>query len=232
MNKIWYFSLMLNFFGILIGVFAVKKLGGLQWIQFLIENRGQGIAANKKHSKEIFDMLPVQDKTIIMLGNSITAGFAWHEHFKNPTILNRGIAGDNTADILQRLGAITKYQPQKIFLLIGVNDLLYNTPQYVAENYRKIVTTIRAQSPQTELFLESILPVNNQIRNTGISNQKILQTNQAIQQIAKDFNLQYIDIHSSMKNEHGDLDASLSLDGVHLNAKGYLVFADIIKNFL
>lgn len=232
MNKIWYLSLLLNIFGILIGIFAIKKLGGWHWARFLIENRGQGIAAQKKHLKEVFDILPMQDSTIIMLGNSITAGFAWHEHFKNPNILNRGIAGDNTADILHRLDAITKYQPRKIFLLIGVNDLLYNTPQYVAQNYHKIVTTIRAQSPQTELFLESILPVNNQIRNTGISNEKILQTNQAIQQIAKEFNLQYIDIHSSMKNEQGNLAASFSLDGIHLNGKGYLIFANIIQKFL
>lgn len=232
MKKMLYFSLILNFFGILIGVFAVKKLGGLQWIQFLLDNRGQGIAAQKKHTKEIFDMLPIQDSTVIMLGNSITAGFAWHEHFKNTNILNRGIPGDNTSDILNRLTAITKYKPQKIFLLIGVNDLLYTPPQYVAENYRKIVRTILTQSPQTELFLESILPINNQIRNSGIANQDILKLNQYIQQIAIENNLKYIDIHSFMKNERGELNADLSLDGIHLNAKGYLIFANIIKKFL
>jgi lysophospholipase L1-like esterase len=35
-----------------------------------------------------------------------------------------------------------------------------------------------------------------------------------------------------MKNERGELNADLSLDGIHLNAKGYLIFANIIKKFL
>lgn len=71
----------------------------------------------------LFEVLPTSKKDIIFLGNSITNGGEWAELIGNPHVKNRGISGDRTDGILDRLHVITKGKPAKIFLLIGINDL-------------------------------------------------------------------------------------------------------------
>ena len=71
----------------------------------------------------LFEVLPTSKKDIIFLGNSITNGGEWAELLGNPHVKNRGISGDRTDGVLDRLHVITKGKPAKIFLLIGINDL-------------------------------------------------------------------------------------------------------------
>ncbi len=166
-----------------------------------------------------------------MLGNSITAECLWSELLDNPNILNRGIIADGTDDILNRLDPIIASKPSKIFLLIGVNDLAFNPPAYIVENYEKIVMRIAQETPETRLYLESILPIHNNLRRNGMKNEDIDLVNQGIQDIAKKYKLTYIDINSTFKNTEGSLQERFSLDGIHLNGEGYLLFRDIIKPY-
>lgn len=86
-------------------------------------------AQEQKHSTfyyqraTLFETLPTSKSDIIFLGNSITNGGEWAELLGNPHAKNRGISGDTTQGVLDRLSTITKGKPSKIFLLIGTNDL-------------------------------------------------------------------------------------------------------------
>ena len=86
-------------------------------------------AQEQKHSTfyyqraTLFEVLPTSKSDIIFLGNSITNGGEWAELLGNPHAKNRGISGDTTQGVLDRLSTITKGKPSKIFLLIGTNDL-------------------------------------------------------------------------------------------------------------
>ncbi len=98
---------------------------------------------------------------IVFLGNSITDGMEWSELLGNKKCVNRGISADITEGILIRLEAITKLQPAKLFIMIGVNDLSRNmTPEEVAANYRKILERVKSETPRTKVYIESVLPVN------------------------------------------------------------------------
>ena len=68
----------------------------------------------------LFEELPVTSSDIIFLGNSITNGAEWAELFKNKHVKNRGISGDICMGVYDRLDAILKGKPAKIFLLIGI----------------------------------------------------------------------------------------------------------------
>src|SRR5690606_25988138 len=71
---------------------------------------------------------PTSSDDLVFLGNSIVFWADWNELTGIPTIKNRGIPGDITFGVLERLADITAGKPAKIFILIGINDLARNIP--------------------------------------------------------------------------------------------------------
>jgi hypothetical protein len=114
-----------------------------------------------KQRVEQFSHEPVTTGHIIFLGNSITEMGDWKKATNDTTVINRGIGGDVTYGILKRLDDITVRKPSKLFILIGINDISKDIPDAViADNYLKIVNTIHAQSPDTKIYVQSILPLD------------------------------------------------------------------------
>lgn len=219
MSKLIYISLAFNLLLIIAGLVAINFLGGWKFVWYKMQHRG--LAAEYEHRQEHLASMQLNKGDIIFLGNSITAYCEWAELLANPRIKNRGIPGDATDGVLGRLDPIMAAEPSQIFLMIGINDLLFHPRTRVVENYKKIVQKIRAQGPTTTLYLQSILPVNNQLRNSRISNEDILWINRAIKAIADRNKLTYIDLHTVLQDEAGRLDAQYSSDGVHLNGAAY-----------
>src|SRR5574338_412786 len=100
-----------------------------------------------------FKSFPNSSKDIIFLGNSITAGIDWMELLGRTDVRNRGISGDITFCVLERLNEVTEGKPSKVFILIGINDIARNIPDSViARNYQKIIQRIKKESPSTKIF--------------------------------------------------------------------------------
>ncbi len=232
MRKLLCFSLFFNalFFGCI--MFALFKIGSPRYLFQLVKYRGNGIVSLKHSRTSHLNTLPIPEGKIIMLGNSITAECEWSELMQNADIINRGIIGDGVDDILARLDPIVLAKPKKVFLLIGVNDLLFQPLPKISEKYEKIVLRLVDETPTTQLYLESILPIHNDLRRNGMKNEDIDVLNKSIEQLAKKHHLTYIDLNSKLKNTEGSLRQEFSLDGIHLNGDGYLLFKNIIKNYL
>ena len=166
-----------------------------------------------------------------MLGNSITAECEWAELMQNPNIINRGVIAEGTSDILARLNPIIAAKPKKIFLLIGVNDLMFLSLPQIEDFYEKIVSRLVTETPTTQLYLESVLPIHNDLRRNGMKNEDIDTLNKAIKQIANKYSATYINLNAKFKNTEGSLRTEFSLDGIHLNGEGYLLFRDILQPY-
>ena len=109
-------------------------------------------AQEQKHSTfyyqraTLFEALPTSKSDIIFLGNSITNGGEWAELLGNPHAKNRGISGDTTNGVLDRLHVITAGKPSKVFLLIGTNDLSGGlSVDSIAKNIETIVKRIKKE---------------------------------------------------------------------------------------
>jgi len=193
----------------------------------------KAIKAYYYHKKEHFESLPDTENEIIFLGNSITDGAEWSELFQNPNIKNRGIGGDDTDGVLNRLDEVTSSQPEKVFIMIGTNDLAYGkSVDYINKNYTKIIDTIKAQSPNTKIYIQSILPVDDVIHTTR-PNKNIIEINKHLQQLSKDKNLNYIDLTPIFTDVNGKLNKEeFSIDGLHLNGKGYEVWKNVIEKYI
>jgi lysophospholipase L1-like esterase len=188
------------------------------------------------HSKDMYDNLPDIKNEIVFLGNSITDGAEWFELLGNKKCINRGISADVTEGILIRLDAITKLQPKKIFIMIGVNDLSRNmTPDEIIVNYSKILTRIRNESPRTMVYVQSVLPVNpatGMAKSHTNKTPQIMELNGKLATLAAEYGYTYIDLFSLMADTNNYLPRSYSVDGLHLSYKAYKVWADAIKPYV
>ena len=180
-----------------------------------------------------FEGLPTSKNDIIFLGNSITDGAEWAELFQNPFVKNRGISGDRTDGVYDRLEAITQGNPKKIFLLIGINDVAYGRDnETIVRQTQKIIRKIKADSPRTKIFLQSILPVNpcyGKFHGHTSQWMRIPQINKWLQQIAQEEQVTYIDLFSHFVDKDGQMQRQYTNDGLHLLGEGYKLWKTIIE---
>ena len=177
-----------------------------------------------------FKKVPLQKNDIVFLGNSITEqGGDWSKRLGWQAVKNRGISGDVTEGVLKRLGELTYAKPKAVFLLIGINDIFNSatTPEYVADNILAIAKAIRKGSPQTTLYVQTILPTTT----TSIK-EKVQQTNALLRKKAGRKTYQLLDTHALFADEGDGMKKEYTKDGVHLNEEGYVLWADYLKNQL
>ncbi|MFT6846851.1 MAG: lysophospholipase L1-like esterase [Cryomorphaceae bacterium] len=204
----------------------------LTWRGF-IETVAQDFSQTHYQQKAtMFESMPVRDSSFIFLGNSITEGANWAELFDNPNIINRGIGGDITEGVLMRINEIIRHQPLKLFIAIGTNDIGWKVPPAkIIENYLSIVENVRASSPNTKIYIQSILPVAIPSGSLLLhNNEGVLEVNQGLKKICKDLDITYLDLHSHFEDETGKLKSELTNDGLHLLGKGYLLWKDLIQD--
>jgi lysophospholipase L1-like esterase len=169
-----------------------------------------------------------------MVGNSITEGGDWKKLFQDTTVVNRGISGDVTFGVLNRIKEITDRKPSKVFLLIGINDLSRNTPdEVIQENIFSIVTKLKSRSPKTVVYVQSILPTNESFKNLNKNfvgkGEHITTINTQLKKYASKLKYKYLDLHSHFTDAEGRMEAKYSGDGLHLNAAGYAHWIEILK---
>lgn len=176
---------------------------------------------------------PHSTRDIVFLGNSITANVEWRELLGMDNIRNRGISGDISFGILERLDEVINGHPAKVFVLIGINDISRNIPdEMIVGNYRKIIARIQAGSPETKIYFHTLLPVNNeftQFKNHYNKDEHIAFVNAALKGIAAETKITLIDIHQMLMDATGKLDKKYTIDGLHINAEGYKVWADLLN---
>ena len=185
----------------------------------------------------LFEELPVTSKDIIFLGNSITNGGEWAELLNNRHVKNRGISGDICMGVYDRLDAILKGKPAKIFLLIGINDVSRGTSaDTIVNRIALIAQKVKKDSPKTKLYLQSVLPVTDYYKkfNGHTSRwQTVSEINKGLKTLAEKEQLIYIDLYSHfVDNETGKMNIDYTNDGLHLLGKGYLKWIEIIKPYV
>ena len=172
------------------------------------------------------------DFDVVFFGNSITGGSNFHEYFPNVSICNLGYPGDALDGMILRIDQIKAVNAKKVFIMAGINGLK-NQPLDVFENkYERLVRTIKAENADIEIYLQSILPVNNKISNNKYaSNDKINDANKIIKYIAKENDCVYIDVNQ-LYIKNGELDSSMTKDGVHLLPEAYEKWACLLKTYI
>lgn len=176
-------------------------------------------------------------ENIVFLGDSITEIYPLEDIFGKVPIVKSGISGYRTKDILEQLRKMVyQYNPSKVILLIGTNDYLDDsTPDEVASNIKEIVQEIHKHRKNTEIYIESIYPINKNLKKEMVANRdndKIIETNKKIKDICKKKNLTYIDMYNELIDEDGNFNKKYTYDGLHPNTLGYARISQVLSQYI
>lgn len=171
-------------------------------------------------------------ENVVLVGDSITEGFDVAKWFPGRRVLNRGIGSDVIGNALpdqDRRGVLKRMKEsffdcaaRDAFLLIGINDLGdSHTPETIETGYREILLRTKKEAPLLRVHVQSLLPTRGAHAK---HNANIVDVNRRLQKLAKDYGYDYIDLHSLMKDEKGELKAEFTADGLHLNEVAYKVW--------
>ncbi|MDF1687953.1 MAG: GDSL-type esterase/lipase family protein [Parvibaculaceae bacterium] len=192
------------------------------------------VGSMTQRQKDSWAASKLNSADIVFLGDSITHEGSWEEYFLECRAVNRGINGDTVQGVIDRLPDVFALNPQKIFLLIGVNDLNNHLPiERLKATYDDLFDKLNTDAPNTEIFLQSILPVKDKLHfGLGAKNKDILVVNSFLKTQAAHHGFTFIDTHSLFENEQGVLRPDLSNDGLHLCGQGYAQWRDAISQFV
>lgn len=175
---------------------------------------------------------------IVFIGDSITDLYPLDTYYSDLSLAtyNRGIAGDVTQGVIDRLQvSLFDIAPQKIVLMIGINDINGGrSAEYIVGNYNIILSTIHEHLPSAQVYCMSILPMGNKITeyvqiDINARNEKVVQINTDIADLASVYSYEYVDLHSHVLDENNLLKSELTDDGIHLNASGFSIWTDVLK---
>ena len=193
----------------------------------------------RNHRFDSFKVLEPAEGSIVFIGNSITDMHCWPEAFKTSDgrylpIVNRGNSGTYSTEQSDNLESYIKNSPKKVFMMIGTNDIAISgglnfSGEQVLQYVKSIVDRIHQRSPQTKIYLYSIL--NNKTSNRVEATW--LHTNTIVKEYVQSKNvdwLTYIDLYDKLTGvAQGGV---WSYDNLHLTAAAYEVWCNAICEYL
>ena len=205
----------------------------------VISSQYSALNSEKNEHKEKLKSLEKAYTNYLFLGDSITEYYDLEKYFPDMPVVNSGIAGDTTDDILSDMkGRVYDYNPSKVFILIGTNDLLEDkTNEEIFNNIKKIVDGIKENRSEAEIYIESIYPVNRSMDKRlymvgSRQNKDIIEINKMIKDYCNEENLTYINTYDELLDDDGNLKKDYSEDGLHLSSEGYDVVTKSLEKYL
>jgi len=173
----------------------------------------------------------MNEKKILLIGDSITWSFDTPRLLPEFNIINKGIPANNSTHLLKRLKRdLLATNPNIVFILIGTNDIAQGSGvSQISSNIRNILTLTNKNVPGKDIFVTSVLPTrNNDLR----PNKRIRELNKKIKIIADELKVNYLDLHPIFTDETDQLIVDLTEDGLHLNEKAYVIWAEFLRKLL
>lgn len=163
---------------------------------------------------------------VAFLGDSLTDGYDVANYFPNYVVSNRGIGGDTTFTLEERLQvSVYDLKPKVVVMLIGANNF-----KTMFDNYEDILIGLKENLPNTKVILLSLSSMSGE---WGKNNQLAAYNNVKIKMLADKYNFTYVDIYSPLLNiETGEIYPEYTTDGGHLTKEGYDVITNTITPYI
>jgi lysophospholipase L1-like esterase len=195
----------------------------------------QDPARFKSQVSQINKDYPTQNNlnTIVFTGSStIRMWKSLQEDFPEHKVINAGFGGSQSSDLLFYLNELVlDYKPSKVFIYEGDNDLSGGkSVEEILVNYNLITSKIHRALPETEIILISPKP---SVSRWELADE-YLELNKNLKKSTKGKNyLKYADLWKPMLNKDKEPMKDIFLkDNLHMNEKGYAIWAKTIKKFL
>lgn len=178
-------------------------------------------------------MKPPPDSVVLFIGSSTIENWkTLGRDFPGTPVLNRGISGTKTVDLIHYVGHVVQpYNPRKIFVYEGDNDIGYKwSPDSILGAIKQLYDTLRQLKPQATIYFISIKPAPVRLKHRA----RIEATNKLIEDFARQQpGAAFVDVYTPMLSKKGGIDPdNYRADGLHLTAKGYAIWEKVISPLL
>lgn len=171
-----------------------------------------------------------EGSTVVALGDSLTYGYGANDETAYPTVLaelskwnvvNAGVNGDTSADVLYRVNKVVQHNPDLVLLGVGGNDVLQRiAPDTTRANIIATIDTLQFKNIDVVLIAEPHLSTSALFGKAS--------DNPLYKDIAESEGVPlYSNGWSTVLS-----DDALKSDKIHANAAGYRQFAEGLHNYL
>lgn len=177
---------------------------------------------------------------VILFGDSITEIYPVDEIFSDYRILKSGTSGYTTTDLLKRMDEMLYiYNPTKVFLLIGTNDIMNDISdekqQETINHIEEIIEKIKKNRPEAKIYVESIYPVNRSMKKEMVAkreNEVIQKINKEIKKYCEKHDVTYINMYDELLDSDGNFNKEYTYDGLHPNTMGYARISRVLYPYI
>lgn len=163
----------------------------------------------------------------LFIGDSITEGFPLSILFPDKSILNRGISGISSAELIDRFTSEWfDKDTEVVFICIGTNDLARNTSD---NEILKNIKILCKEIDRKTIYLTSLFPTKE---NLPRPNNRINKLNFKIHELTTELGVHYLHLNPYFKDEKGVLRKEYTNDGLHLTKEAYSKWASLLHGLL
>lgn len=205
---------------ILFAVIIPKKNEEKEWEELVRKYYSEKLETYNKEN-ELYDDYEVD---IVFLGDSLTDGYDVKAYYSEYLVSNRGIGGDTTIGLENRL-EVSAYElkPKVIVMLIGANNM-----SEMFTNYEEILKGFKENLPNTKIVILSLTAMGGE--HWGKKNELAAYNNVKIKKYAIKYGYYYVDLFTPLFDEDkGEVYDGYTIDGGHFTKEGYDVVTSIVK---
>ena len=155
---------------------------------------------------------------VAFIGDSLTDGYDLAQYYPQYVTANRGIGGDTTFGVEERLQvSLFDLKPKVVVMLIGANNM-----DTMLQNYESILQSLKENLPESKIVLCSLTAMGGE--HWGRKNQLAAYNNVSIKLLAQKYGYTYVDLYSALYDVSiGEVYEGYTVDGGHFTHEGYTV---------
>ena len=155
---------------------------------------------------------------VAFIGDSLTDGYDLAKYYPQYLTANRGIGGDTTFGVEERLQvSLFDLKPKVVVMLIGANNM-----DTMLQNYESILQSLKENLPESKIVLCSLTAMGGE--HWGRKNQLAAYNNVSIKLLAQKYGYTYVDLYSALYDVSiGEVYEGYTVDGGHFTHEGYTV---------
>ena len=155
---------------------------------------------------------------VAFIGDSLTDGYDLAKYYPQYVTANRGIGGDTTFGVEERLQvSLFDLKPKVVVMLIGANNM-----DTMLQNYESILQSLKENLPESKIVLCSLTAMGGE--HWGRKNQLAAYNNVSIKLLAQKYGYTYVDLYSALYDVSiGEVYEGYTVDGGHFTHEGYTV---------
>lgn len=195
---------------------------------------------NNHHKDKANEEVVVNDFNIIyedtvFMGDSITESLSYNQILNEYNVIAE--MGDTVIKATNHISKLEGIQPKNVVLLYGMNDVIlfeetasWNSIDKFKEGYKNLINEIKSKLPNTNIYVQSPLPVNSKATSTNVrlTNENLSRFREAVKEVCEEMSVTYVDI-SILVDGSSDLHEA---DGIHFKREFYDKWLNYLPQFM